>query len=60
MFANYMPDKVLRYKMYKEYVQVNKNKEQSDLKIGGETNKIFFPKKPYEWSMETWKDVSHH
>lgn len=53
MFANYMPDKVLGYKMYKEYVQVNKNKEQSNLKIGGETNKIFFPKKPYEWSMET-------
>ena len=65
--ANDMTDKGLISKIYKQFIQLNKNKKKHThkkqitwLKNGQKTQTGIFPKKTYRWPIGTWKDAQHH
>ena len=60
IFANNISDKGLKYKIYRELIQLNIKKKKTRLKYGQRIWINIFLKKTYRWPTENWKDAQHH
>ena len=58
IFANDMPNKGLKSKVYKQLTQINV-KNTNLLKKWAEDLNTYFPKKTYTWLTGMWKDAQY-
>ena len=58
MFANYISDKRLISKIYKEFIKLNSEKPNNMIKKQPEKLNIF-SRKMHKWSIGTWKDAPY-